>query len=132
VAIAFAVGGFWWFDGLLQTRDRVASGAAGQRPYSYFLFANIAALAIAVGPATVAGLSRLDRGLRWLAVPALLGIGFADITGLSRGEVERIWLPFMPWLIVAGALLPARQHRAWLAAQLVVGLSVQTVVVSLW
>jgi hypothetical protein len=46
--------------------------------------------------------------------------------------VERIWLPFMPWLIVATALLPARQARFWLAAQLAVAIFVQTVVVSLW
>jgi hypothetical protein len=134
VVLAFAAGGFWWFDGLTQTQGRVAGGDAGQRPYSYFLVANLAALAIAVGPATVAGLSRLSRrsALVWLAAPALLGLVVADVTGLSRGEVERIWLPFMPWLIASCALLPRRQHRTWLAFQLLVGLTVQTLVVSLW
>lgn len=134
VVLAFAAGGFWWLDGLSATRARVEGGAAAARPYGYFLVANVAALAIAVGPATVAGLVRL-RGrspLRWLALPALAGIAFADLTGLSRGEVERIWLPFMPWLIVAAALLPTRHRRGWLAAQLAVGITVQTLVVSLW
>lgn len=134
VVAAFTAGGFWWWDGLQQTRLRVAAGAAAARPYSYFLVANVAALVIAVGPSTVAGLARLRRGmpLGFLAVPALAGIAVADLTGLSRGEVERIWLPFMPWLVVAAAVLPARHRRAWLAGQLAVGIVVQTLVVSLW
>jgi hypothetical protein len=127
VTVAFGIGGFWWWDGVIATRARVASGDAGARPYLYFVVANIAALAIAVGPATVAALS---RRLSLLPATALLGIAIADVAGISRGEVERIWLPFMPWLIVACAGLPGR--RWWLAAQLAVGIGVQTLVVSLW
>jgi methylthioxylose transferase len=127
VTVAFGAAGFWWWDGVVATNARVASGDAGARPYLYFVFANIAALAIAVGPATVAALS---RRLTLLPATALLGLAIADVAGVSRGEVERIWLPFMPWLIVACAGLPGR--RWWLAAQLVVGICVQTLVVSLW
>ena len=33
---------------------------------------------------------------------------------MSKGEVERIWLPFVPWLLIACALLPERWRRpAW-------------------
>lgn len=130
VTIAFGVGGFWWWDGVLATKARVASGDAGARPYLYFVVANIAALAIAVGPATVAALGRLSRARALLPATALFGIAIADLAGISRGEVERIWLPFMPWLIVACAGLAGR--RWWLAAQLAIGICVQTLVVSLW
>jgi hypothetical protein len=41
----------------------------------------------------------------------------ADISGLSKAEVERIWLPFAVWLVAAAALLPIRSHRASLALQ---------------
>lgn len=130
VTVAFGIGGFWWWDGVMATKARVASGDAGARPYLYFMVANIAALAIAVGPATVAGIRQLSRPLALLPATALLGLAIADLAGISRGEVERIWLPFMPWLIVACAGLPGR--RWWLAAQLAVGICVQTLVVSLW
>jgi len=140
VVAVFTIAGFWWLSGVIQTQARVVSGDAGARPYSYFIVANIAALAIAVGPAAVAamaylrrarGLPRLGR-LLWLPVTATVGLAIADLAGISRGEIERIWLPFMPWLIVATALLPTRQARFWLAAQLAVAIFVQTVVVSLW
>lgn len=130
VTLAFGSAGFWWWDGVIATKARVAAGDAGARPYLYFMLANIAALAIAVGPATVAGLSRLTRATALLPGAALLGLAIADVAGISRGEVERIWLPFMPWLIVGCALLPGK--RWWLAAQLAVGICVQTLVVSLW
>jgi len=140
VIAVFTIAGFWWFSGVAQTKARVTSGDAGARPYTYFLIANIAALAIAAGPAAVAAMAYLRRArglprvglLLWLPLTALLGLATADLAGISRGEVERIWLPFMPWLIVATALLPARQARFWLAAQLAVAIFVQTVVVSLW
>lgn len=41
----------------------------------------------------------------------------ADLSGLSKAEVERIWLPFAVWLPVATAHLSAGHRRWWLAAQ---------------
>ena len=35
----------------------------------------------------------------------------ADLSLMSRAEVERIWLPFVPWLLVGCALLPDRWRR---------------------
>lgn len=132
VAGAFTAAGFWWFSGLEQTRLRVAAGVAGARPYDYFLFADLAALAIAVGPAVLVALGRI----RWrspvalLAAAALAAMALADVTGLARGEVERIWLPFMPYLTIACGVLP--RSRRWLGVQLAVGLLIETFLRSQW
>ena len=87
--------GFWWWTGLAATRVRYAEGIATIRPYDYFVLANLAAFAVALGPATVAGLASLHRRsrLRWPVGAALLAVAGADLSGLSKGEVERIWLP---------------------------------------
>lgn len=132
VVLAFALDGFWWFDGLHQTFIRVHAGAGGSRPYLYFLFADLAALAVAVGPATAVGLRALRGGDRLLVlvVPVAAGLLVADLSGTTRGEVERIWLLFVPWLVVATARL--EHPRRWLAAQLVTGLVVQLGLRSAW
>jgi len=124
VVLGFAALGFWWPDGPAQTRIQYARGSASTRPYLYFLFANLAALGLAVGPATVAALPHLRRSGAWLLpVAAAVGVGLADLSGLSKSAVERIWMPFTPWLLVATAALPLRRRRWWLGAQLVVGLA---------
>jgi hypothetical protein len=56
----------------------------------------------------------------------------ADLSGLSKAEVERIWLPFAVWLVAAAGLLPARQARWWLAAQVAVALAVNHLLLTTW
>jgi len=127
VTFAFAAAGFWWFDGQSAVVTRYYEGIGALRPYSYWIWANAAVLAIAVGPAVVAGIGAGVHRLRqvggrvppayWLAGAALIGMLAATVSGLSKSEVERIWLPFMVWLIpLAAALKPGRQ-RGWLAVQ---------------
>ena len=107
------------------------------RPYGYFLVANLAATAIAVGPAVWVGLVRLrDRNLWMLAAGASIAIVLADVSGLSKAEVERIWLPFFPWLVAAAsgafAHRTASVRRAWLGLQVGWALLVQGMVYSPW
>jgi hypothetical protein len=135
VVVVFAIFtalGFWWFDGLHQTYLRVHAGAGGYRPLPYFVVANVAVLALAVGPAAVVGLRKLGAAHPlWLVVgPLLLALLIADVTGTMRGEVERIWLPYVPWLLAPAALLA--HPRRWLAVQLVLALVVQLVLRSNW
>jgi hypothetical protein len=119
VVAGFAAAGFWWLEGVGLTADRVRLGEGWtDRPTLFFLFNNPAALAIAVGPAVVAALPLLLRRDR-LAVPAvaaLVAVGLAMLSNLSKGEVERIWLPYAIWLLPLAALLP--RERRWLAAHL--------------
>lgn len=127
-----ALAGFRWDEGLAETLVRVEAGAGGERPAVYFAVANIAAFGLAVGPACLAGLMALRRAdpLWWLVGPVLLALVVADLSGASKGEVERIWLPYAPWLLLAAARLPP--GRGWLLAQAVTALTVQVVLDSKW
>jgi len=142
-AVAWAAGGvvlvlaaflalrFNWFDGLAATREQYLAGVSRRRPYAEFLVISLAAFALAVGPAAVAGLARLrDRGAWLLAAGALLALAVADLSGMSKGETERIWLHLVPWLLVATAALTRR--RGWLAVQIGLALVLQLAVRSPW
>ncbi|MGH4010820.1 MAG: hypothetical protein ACRDTH_22120 [Pseudonocardiaceae bacterium] len=141
VVAAFAAAGFWWFDGYQQVVKRYYEpGEYGlERPYSYWVWADLACLAVVLGPAGVAGLRRVftpgrgqPRVLVALCGAAMLAVLAAALSGLSKAEVERIWLPFAVWLVAAAALLPARQVRWWLVAQAVVALAVNHLLLTTW
>jgi methylthioxylose transferase len=157
VVAAFAFAGFWWPSGLAATRVEYLKGWGGVRPYGYFLLADLAALGVALGPACAAGLARLgqlaagsspsawlrERSPWLLPAAAALAVLAADVSGFSKGEVERIWLPFTPWLLLAtGSLGPSspgsaargseRAARGWLVVNLAAGLLVQALFVSRW
>jgi methylthioxylose transferase len=128
---AFAVAGFWWPDGLAATSDLYHGGNAARRPYAPFLVISLAAFALALGPAAIAGFTRLkDRRVWLLAGAALASLAAADISGLSRGETERIWLIFVPWIGLGAAALVRR--RSWLALQLGLAIVVQAAVRTPW
>jgi hypothetical protein len=67
-----------------------------------------------------------------IALAALLTLVFADLSGLSKAEVERIWLPFGIWLIPACALLPSGTRRWWLAGQAGTALAVNHLILTNW
>jgi hypothetical protein len=134
VVAAFAVGGYWWVEGFSAAGDRVRSGPSyADRPLSFFLFSNLAAAALALGPAAVAGLASLRRtGLALLPLAALAGILISDLSGLVRGETERIWLPFYVWVLSATAFLPRRQRRWWLLLSATLTIGIEVVVRTEW
>lgn len=139
VGAAFALAGFWWLSGLLATMQRVAEGpAAVDRPEAFFLVANLAVAALAIGPAGVAALGTAITApaRRSLAVvlpaAALVGILLADASLLSKGEVERIYLPFFGWLLTATAVLAPGWRRGWLLAQAGTAVSVQLLIRTSW
>ena len=45
------------------------------------------------------------RAAGWLVVAALVAVVVSDLSGVMRGEVERIWLPYAPWVVAAAAAL---------------------------
>ncbi|MEP6624546.1 MAG: hypothetical protein ABJC79_08885 [Acidimicrobiia bacterium] len=135
VLVIWAVTGFAWWDGLAATRARYFHGVASRRPYDYFLLANLAAFAVIIGPATAVAFTKLRRGpLALLAGAALVVVLLADVSGMSKAEVERIWLPFVPWAMVAGALLATRLRTAmaWLSVQAVGTLVLAVAIRSPW
>ncbi|MEV6981711.1 hypothetical protein AB0M95_10700 [Sphaerisporangium sp. NPDC051017] len=155
----FAAAGFSWLAGVAATHAEWAADPGAARPYLYFLVANLAVLALITGPATTAGLVRAARELttgRLAAVPpgrtplhaavvvteaarrhgtaavvaaALVAVLALDVSGVTRGEVERIWVPFAVWIGLAAAYA---QGRRMLAAQVVTGLLLQGLVASPW
>jgi hypothetical protein len=133
--VAFAALGFWWLDGYHLVVDRYYQGIAGDRPYAYWVWADLACLALATGPAAAAGLRRAvvrRSGLAMLACAAAVAVLAATLSGLSKAEVERIWLPFAVWLVAGAALLPASTRRGWLAAGAVTALVVNHVLLTNW
>ncbi|MFB9686566.1 hypothetical protein [Amycolatopsis plumensis] len=137
----FAWAGFWWLDGYHLVVERYYQGVALVRPYSYWVWADLAAVAVALGPAVVAavrrGLASPHRALftdpvLLLGLAALAAILFADVSGLSKAETERIWLPFGVWLLPLTALLPRPGRRWWLAAQAATALAVNHLLLTGW
>ncbi|OBA75243.1 hypothetical protein A5641_24705 [Mycobacterium sp. 1554424.7] len=140
VAVAFAVGGFFWFEGYALVQQRYWQGIAKDRPFQYWVWANLASVVCAIGLGSVAGLTRaFDRaavrrrcGFHLVLLAMLAAIACADLSMLSKAEVERIWLPFTVWLTAAPALLPVRSHRMWLAVNVIGALLLNTLILTNW
>jgi methylthioxylose transferase len=136
----FAIAGFWWFDGYTLVQERYWQGIANDRPFQYWSWANFASVVCAIGLGSVAGIGRLfdvaalkrHSGLQLVVLGALLAIVFADLSMLSKAETERIWLPFTVWLTAAGALLPPRSQRWWLALNVVGALLLNHFILTNW
>ncbi|MCO5986781.1 hypothetical protein NE235_11780 [Actinoallomurus spadix] len=156
VPAAFTLAGFDWFAGVAGTHAAwAAGGGARARPYAYFLLGDLSVLALLIGPATAmalptvlgravplaramvrraapAGGGRLGGGrLGVLVAAALIGMVALDVSGVTRGEVERIWIPYAAWAAVACAVHrpPA---RTLLLAQAVTALTIEALVRSPW
>ncbi|WP_328635963.1 hypothetical protein [Streptomyces canus] len=148
VPAVFTFVGFNWWEAYHLLVTRYYQGAGGIRPYGYWVWANLACTALVVGPATVAGLRRagatpIRQGLRTclrrsdaeprlalLASAALFALLAADLSGMSKAETERIWLPFAMWLLPTCAFLT--RPRAWLTAQAVLALLLNHLLLTGW
>lgn len=127
VAAAHLALGFNWLTGLHELRVRYYQGIASQRPYAYFVWANIAAWLISCSPLLVVGIVRAvgvlsrwrrdywssDRAVALLGLSGVLAALVADLSGLSKAETERIWLSFGAIAWTTMALLRGRSAR-WL------------------
>lgn len=71
-----------------------------------------------------------DLRLALLAAAALAALLIADPSGMSKAETERIWLPFAIWLLASCAFLT--RPRAWLAAQAVIALLLNHLLLTGW
>ena len=253
LVVAFAAAGFWWLDGYHLVVQRYYQGIAAERPYSYWVWGNLAATVCSVGLAAAAALHRVVRGVlpgsgasavgataddnvrsmhgessaggappsgtgvperlpehvgpvadaaettvtsqrrkagddetagagsasreadersprravlgmsrgddsaragsgtarrAWverlrgwragmdpaalLAAAGVLAVVAADLSGLSKAETERIWLPFDMWVLAGTALLPQRNARIWLALQAAAALSLNHLLMTNW
>jgi hypothetical protein len=140
VAATFAVAGFSWLDGYTLVQQRYWQGIAKDRPFQYWVWANLACVVCAIGLGSVAGITRVfdwaairrRSGFHLLLLALLAVIVCADLSMLSKAETERIWLPFTIWLTAAPALLPARSHRRWLALNAAGALLLNSIIFTNW
>ncbi|MGW0992212.1 hypothetical protein ACWD5V_02650 [Streptomyces sp. NPDC002523] len=141
VPLAFTLAGFNWWTAYHLLVTRYYQGVGGTRPYGYWVWANLACTVLITGLATAAGLRRTGSSLvrrtdpartrlAFLVAAALLALLVADLSGMSKAETERIWLPFAMWLLPACAFLP--RARAWLAAQTVLALLLNHLLFTGW
>ena len=145
-AVAHLALGFNWVVGLQQLRVRYYQGIASQRPYAYFVWANIGAWLVSCSPLLAVGIVRAVRGLRpwrndpWSSdrVVVLLGLSgvlaalVADLSGLSKAETERIWLSFGAVAWTTMALLRGRTGRWMLLAAAACAIGVNHLVDTGW
>ncbi len=134
VTLGWWLAGFWWFDGASATRDEYWEGTAKFRIWNYFGLSNAAVTLIATGPITLLGMTRLRSRAMWVLVGgSLLAVAAANLSQLSKGEVERIWLLFFPWLVLAGAALRGRRLLSLgVVAQSATAIALQAALVSKW
>ncbi|MEV6315531.1 hypothetical protein [Streptomyces sp. NPDC051776] len=150
VPLAFTLTGFNWWEAYHLVVERYYQGAGGFRPYGYWVWANLACTVFGVGLAVAAGLRRCgavlaqprggivarpggpvaDARLALLVSAAVLAVLAADLSGMSKAETERIWLPFAMWLLPACAFLA--RARAWLTAQASLALLVNHLLLTGW
>ncbi|MEU9245532.1 hypothetical protein [Streptomyces sp. NPDC048385] len=143
VPLVFTLAGFDWWQGYRLLVTRYYQGVGGTRPYGYWVWANLACTVVITGLATVAGLRRAgavlihrrtapagQTRLAFLVGAALLALLIADLSGMSKAETERIWLPFAMWLLPACAFLP--RPRAWLTAQALLALLLNHLLFTGW
>lgn len=138
VAGAFTLAGFAWWEAYPVLVERYNDGLGGERQYGYWVWANLAAWTFSVGLATWAAVPgalarvRSRHSVATMGVAGLASIGAATLSGMSKAEVERIWLPFTLWVLALPALLPERWHRPLLVTQVVTALLVQHLVSTRW
>ncbi len=139
VVVGFAAFGFAWWEAYPVLVDRYWDGIAATRPASYWLWGNLGALLVSGGPLLGAGLALAAarhrgeaRVVAMLAGAAALTIAIADLSQMSKAEVERIWLPFVPWLTLSLSLLPGGWRRWGLALQVTTALLVQHLLYTSW
>lgn len=143
VPAVFTLAGFSWWEAYHLLVTRYHQGAGGIRPYGYWVWANLACTVLVTGLATAAGLRRTGAvlarrrtapraGVRlaFLVSAALLALLVADLSGMSKAETERIWLPFAVWLLPSCAFLT--RPRSWLTAQAVLALLLNHLLLTGW
>lgn len=145
--LVLAVAGFAWWEAYPVLHDRYWWGMARERPFWYWSWGNLGALAFSAGPLLGAGIALAvargrelrrtvgdlgSRAVLWLVAGAAAAVVSADLSRMSKAEVERIWLPFIPWLLLSTALLPQRWRRWGLGLQLAVAVLMQQLFYTSW
>jgi hypothetical protein len=138
VAATFWAAGFAWWEAYPVLHERYYAGIAAERPYGYWVWADLGAWTFTLGLATWAAfpapirLARTRSADAVVVTSALGAVVVATVSGMSKAEVERIWLPFTAWVLAAGALMPLSWRRALLVSQVITAVGVQAFLLTRW
>jgi len=138
VTAIFSLYGFHWWEAYPVLRERYHDGIASERAYWYWVWADVAAWAFTAGLAVWAAFPRAWRALRErnplavMAAAAGAAIVVASLSGMSKAEVERIFLPFTLWIVALPALAPARWRSPLLLTQVITAVLVQAFLITRW
>ncbi len=138
VTAMFTLAGFSWWEAYPVLVDRYYDGIASERPYGYWVWANPAAWTFTIGLAVWAAFPSIPHEisrrnpLAMVAAAGLVALVIADLSSMSKAEVERIWLPFTLWIVALPALLPRTWQRPLLLSQVILALVVQHLVLTRW
>ncbi|MEP6527973.1 MAG: hypothetical protein ABJA86_12515 [Nocardioidaceae bacterium] len=143
VMAAFTLAGFSWWDAFPVLIERYHSGQAQDRPYWYWVWANLAAWTCSAGLSVWVAIAQLvrnrgywsataTRAVALVSGSALLMMGVATMSGLSKSECERIWLPFTVLVLPLFALCPRRDARWLLGLQALAALVLQHLLLTTW
>ena len=153
--LAFVPFGYRWWEAYPVLTDRYWDGLASRRPGLYWTWGDLALLLYSGGLLLGAGIAVLvwrlleqrraardttsaapsyggDRAAVILAAAGVLIVLLATSSQMSRAEVERIWLPFIPWVTVSLALLPERWRRVGIAVPIVSALLLEHLLYHSW
>lgn len=136
VAAVFTLAGFRWWEAFPVLVERYYDGIQSKRQYGYWVWANLGAWTFTSGLAVWAAFPRgiryaFRRGTGNRHVVAILGCAglaavlVATVSGMSKAEIERIWLPFTIWILVLPSLLPLRWQRPLLATQITSAIAIE-------
>jgi hypothetical protein len=143
VVLTYAAFGFDYLAALHALHGRYWDGVARHRPAGYWMWGDLAALVCSAGPLLGAAVAvawarrreASDPAVRVVVVlvgAAVTTVLAADASQMSRAEVERIWLPFVPWLLLGCSLLPERWRHRGLVLQLAAALLLQHLLRTGW
>jgi hypothetical protein len=137
VAVA-RVAGFVWPDGLTAAQADWSVRVGPHRSWLLWALLDVVVLVVACGPHVVTAARRVRRTPGWPFLDgAGISVGFAIGSGLARGEVERSFLPFFPWLLVPVTGTddggePAKPSLLLLALGAVAAVVIESVLRSAW
>jgi hypothetical protein len=108
-------------------------GIAASRPYAYWVFGSPVAWALMLGPAIAWFATRAATRREPAAAALAITLLAASLLPFTKGETERIWLPFVPLACTAAAAaLPQRALRPILISLLAQALAVQLLFDTVW
>jgi hypothetical protein len=132
VAVQAALAGVYGYDALgtlAATHAVYLQSPARIRPYAFWVVGSPAAWATMVGPPIVCAATALRAPA---ARATAVVIAIAAVSGYTKAETERIWLPFVPLICVAAAEAGIGRLRAVLAVLLAQAIAIEVLFYTVW